>query len=368
MKFSCEKSDLSGALSVAGRVQPHHGGVPAVKLGLEGSRLQVSGRDPELLIEVETVVAGADDGTMLLPAALTAHLVNSLPEGPVEVSADDETQAKFAAGRVRLVVQSLPDLAPPFVRGPSGETVTVDEASFKEALSQVVTAAAKDDSRDVIYTGVLFEAVAGGLRLVSTDGARLAIRDIAGVNVLGGERQVIVPARALGELEKVLGSRAGAGGQLSVEIGLNEAVFKTGGVALTTRLIEGSYRDYRQIVEAATTRKLVVDKSAFLDSARRLRILAKENREVTHIRMDMEDGSVKLSVRTPQVGEGSEALGGDFTGEPLAIAFDPDLLINGVEGVACNKAAMEFTETNRAARISNADDDSYRYVVMPIRI
>lgn len=367
MKFSCEKSDLFDAINVAGRAPSRYGGVPAVRLRLEGSRLQATGNDPELLIEAETVVVGADDGTVLLPAALSTHLVNSLPEGSVEFSTDDSS-VTLTAGRVQFVVQSLLDLERPFAKGPSGETVTVDETSFKEALSQVVKAAAKDDSKDVIYTGVLFAAIEGGLRLVSTDGLRLALRDIAGLNVLGGERQVIVPARALGELEKVLGSRAGAGGQLSVEIGLNEAVFKTGGVALTTRLIEGSYRDYRQIVEAATTRKLVVDKSAFLDSARRLRILAKENREVTHIRMDMEDGSVKLSVRTPQVGEGSEALGGDFTGEPLAIAFDPDLLINGVEGVACNKAAMEFTETNRAARISNADDDSYRYVVMPIRI
>jgi len=366
MKFSCEKSDLFDAISVAGRVQSRYGAVPAVRLSLEGSRLQVTGNDPELLIEAETVVAGADDGTVLLPAALTTHLVNSLPEGSVEFSTDDSS-VTLTAGRVQFVVQSLSDLAPPFVKGPSGETVTVDESSFKEALSQVVKAAAKDDSKDVIYTGVLFASIEGGLRLVSTDGLRLAMRDIAGLNVLGGERQVIVPARALGELEKMLGASA-SGGQLSVEIGTNEAVFKIGGVTLTTRLIEGSYRDYRQIVEAATTKKLVVDKDEFLDSARRLRIMAKANRDLTYIRMDIEDGSVKLSVRTPQVGEGSEALGGDFTGEPLTIAFDPDLLINGLEGVACDKAAMEFTETNRAARISNADDDSYAYMVMPIRL
>lgn len=367
MKFSCEKSDLSDVVSIAGRTQLGYGGVPSVRLSLEGSRLQVTGKDPDLLIEVETTVAGADDGTVLLPAVLTTHLVNSLPAGSLEFSIDDNS-ATLTAGRVQFIVESLLDLTPPFLKGTSGETVTVDEAKFREALSQVVKAAARDDGRDVIYTGVLFASVEGGLRLVSTDGLRLAMRDIAGVNLLGGERQVIVPARALGELEKILGSLSNGSGQLSVGIGQNEAVFRIGGVTLTTRLIEGSYRDYRQIVETAMSRKLIVDKDVFLDSAKRLRILAKETREVTYIRMDIEDDSVTLSVRKPQVGEGVEVLGGDFVGEPLAIAFDPDLLISGLEGVACDRVTMEFTETNKAAKISNTDDDSYTYVLMPIRI
>lgn len=366
MKFHCEKNALFEALSIAGRAPSRSGITPGVRLSLEGSQLLVSGKDSDLLIEVTLHVMGAGDGMVILPATLTTNLVKSLPEGAVEFSADDNS-SEITGGRSKFIIQSLLDLEPPFLKSPAGDMVTVNEESFKEGLRQVIRAAAKDDARDVMYTGVLFTAIEGGLRIVATDGMRLAIRDITGMNVLNAETEVIVPARSLSELEKILGYQQNPSDHLSVEIGVKEAVFKIGDISLTTRLIEEKYRDYRQILQASYPRRLVVEKKVFLESVRRLRIMAKENREVTHLRMDIGDGSVKLSVRSPQVGQASEDIDGMFIGEPFTIAFDPDLLLDGAEGVASEMVSVEFTEMNKAACISNVDDNSYTYLLMPIR-
>ncbi|NNN19547.1 MAG: DNA polymerase III subunit beta [Acidimicrobiaceae bacterium] len=366
MKFHCEKNALFEALNIAGRAPSRSGMTPGVRLSLEGANLQISGKDSDLLIEVSLQVMGIEDGTVILPSALTTNLIKSLPEGLVEFTSDDSS-AEVIGSRSKFIIQTLLDIEPPFVKSPSGDMVTVNEESFKEGLRQVIRAAAKDDARDVMYTGVLFAAIDGGLRMVATDGMRLAIRDIAGMNVLGAEAEVIVPARALSELEKVLSYQQNPSNHLSVEIGSKDAIFNIGDISLTTRLIEEKYRDYRQILQASYPRRLIVEKKAFLESVRRLRIMAKENREVTHLRMDIEEGSVKLSVRSPQVGQATEDIDGIFVGESFTIAFDPDLLLDGAEGVASETVAMEFTEMNKAACISNSDDNSYTYLLMPIR-
>lgn len=366
MKFRCEKNTLFEALNTAGRATPRGGITPGVKLSLEGSHLQIAGKDSDLLIEVSLDVMGGEDGVVLLPSSLSANLVKSLPEGSVELKADDNS-AEIVGGRSNFVIQTLPDIEPPFIKSQFGDMVTVNENDFREGLRQVIRAAAKDDARDLMYTGVLFSAIDGGLRLVATDGIRLAIRDIVGMNVLGAEGEVIVPARALGELERILGSQQNATEHLSVQIGAKDAMFRIGDITLTTRLIEEKYRDYRQILQASYPRRLVMDKKSLLESVKRLLIMANENRDGTHLRMDVDEGSLKLSVKSPQVGQATEDLDGMFVGESFTIAFDPRLLLDGADGVVSDQVAMEFTEMNKAACISNVDNNSYTYLLMPIR-
>jgi DNA polymerase-3 subunit beta len=366
VKFRCEKNTLFEALNTAGRATARGGITPGIKLSLDGSDLLISGKDPDLLIEVALGVMGGEDGVVLLPSSLTANLVKSLPDGIVDFSSDDAS-AEISGGRSNFVIQTLQDIEPPFLKSPSGDMVTVNESDFKEGLNQVIRAAAKDDARDVMYTGVLFAAIEGGLRLVATDGIRLAIRDIKGMNVLGAESEVIVPAKALSELERILNLQQNQSEHLSVQIGVKDAMFKIGEISLYTRLIEEKYRDYRQILQSSYPRRLVVEKNAFIDAIKRLRIMAKENRDTTHLRLDVEEETVKLSVKSPQVGQATEDIDGVFVGDPLTIAFDPDLLLDGSEGVVSDRVALEFTEVNKAACISNVDDNSYTYLLMPIR-
>lgn len=368
MKLLCERDQLAEAIGAAGRALSVRGAT-GVKLTLTGNTLIATGRGSDLMIEVESNVSGVTDGSCVVPASLTSDLAKSLPEGAVEFAVDDVT-ATLRAGRAEFSIQLLPDLDPPFIKGPSADNVLVNEHEFREAMRQVIKASSKDDSRDVLYTGILFSSSEGGLRMVATDGIRLALRDLVGMNLLGEEsgEEVIVPARALSELDRLIQGAGGRPEGISVRIGSREAVFEFAGYHLTTRLIDGKFRDYKQLLQPSYPRVLLIDKKGLLDGLRRLRRLAKESRDVTHLRMEITTTSVELSVRIPLVGQAKEDIDGTFSGDDFVVAFDPELLVEGVEGVNTEIVRIEFTENNRPACISNSDSKDFQYLVMPIRL
>jgi DNA polymerase-3 subunit beta len=368
MKFLCERDELYEAVNAAGRALL--GRVTSgVKLALVSEILYISGRGPDLMVEVELTVRGVEDGITVVPAALFADLVRSMPEGVVECTADDNT-AIIKAARTELSVQTYPDLDPPFIRGDSVDRVTISSDSLREGLHQVVRASSKDDTRDVMYTGILFSSTDTGLRLVATDGIRLALRDMVGMTVLNSEvaEEVIVPARSLVELDRIIQSAKSEIKDLSVNVSAREAVFSFDRTILTTRLIDGKFRDYKQLLQPSYPRILLVDKQTIVEGLRRLRRLAKEAREMTHLRCEISATSMELSVRIPQVGQAKESFDVTFSGEEFAVAFDPELLLDGIDAVTSDIVRIEFTENNRPACISNADNKDLQYIVMPIKL
>lgn len=367
MKLLCERDELFEAINAASRALSVRGS-NGVRLTLKENQLVSSGRGADLMIEVETTVSGMEDGSVVVPAGLLADLVKSMPEGAVEFTTD-ENSALLRAGRSELSLQLLADLDPPFIKSPSVDEVVVKDSELREALRSVIRASSKDDTRDVMYTGVLFSSTETGLRMVSTDGIRLALRDVQGIDVLGEEsgEEVIVPARALAELDRMTQSSKDRHDELSVRIGSREAVFEFGGYHLTTRLIDGKFRDYKQLLQPSYPRVLLVDKQRVVDGLRRLRRLAKEAREMTHLRLDVSSSSLEMSVRIPQVGQAKESLDATFSGDDFVVAFDPELFADGIDAVSTDIVRIEFTENNRPACISNSDTRDFQYLVMPIR-
>ena len=369
MRFRCDKVSLFEALSAGSRASNRPSSSGSVKLELGGRGLKVSGRDNDLTIEATIEVASLEEGVAVVPLSPTVDLVRALPDGAVDFVSDDST-AVFSVGRSEFKVFVQPDVDPPFLRGPEPEAVVVDDSEFREGIKQVLRAASKDDSRDVMYTGVLFSAIEGGVRLVATDGVRLALRDIQGLEILSDESgaEVIVPSRALSELERISQAFQKGGETIGIKVGKKEATFEFSGVRLTTRMIDEKFRDYRQILQPSYPRELTVEKAELLDSLRRLRRMAREARDVTHLRMEMTESSLELSVKIPQVGQATEQLDVKFTGEDFVAAFDPELLIEGVDAVSTDSVRMEFSESNRPACITNTTDRNFQYLLMPIRI
>lgn len=370
MKFIVEKTQFFEGLSSATRALSQRTGAAGVKLTLDDKYLLISGRESDLTIEVTLSVSGSEAGTCIVPASLTSDLVRSLVDGAVEFVADD-TNAVIRGGRSEFVVQLLPDLDPPFITGPEVEAVQVDDSEFREAVRQVIRASSKDDTRDYMYTGVLFSSVENGLRLVATDGIRLGLRDIAGLNMLREEigNEVILPSRALGELDRIIQGSPKSIDSIFVRIGKKEAVFEFGDTKLTTRLIDEKFRDYRQLLQPSYPRVMLADRKLLIDALRRLRRMAKEAREITHVRLEMINGtSLELSVRIPQVGQATENLDITYSGDDFVVAFDPDLLLDGVEATTTEIVRIEFTENNRPACITNSDEREFQYLLMPIRL
>jgi DNA polymerase III subunit beta len=362
VKFRCERDVLADALATAGRAATGRTGTPVlsgVRLDLHGDELTVTGTDLELTILVSETVTGETDGAAVLPARLTADIVRSLDAGKVVVETSDE-EARIASGRSNFGVRSHAVDDFPRVGTPALNPVTLAADMFGDALRQVVRAASSDESRPIL-TGVLLVAEEGGLRLVATDSYRLAVRDLAGVNVLGADQHVLVPSRALNELQRILPTT----GDVVLRLGDRDATFEAGSKRLMTRLIEGEFPKYRQLIPQSHPNKLTVGREALLDAVRRVKLLA---RDATPIRLAMSADGLDLLAITQDIGQASESLDAKYEGTEMTVAFNPDYLSAGVEAVQGDEVTLETLDALKPAVLRSGERNDYLYLLMPVRV
>ncbi|MGE0140547.1 MAG: DNA polymerase III subunit beta [Ilumatobacteraceae bacterium] len=363
MKFRCEREILAEALATAGRAATGRTGtlpvLSGLRLELVGDRLTITGTDLDLTIQLDIEVGGDGDGGVVLPARLSSDIVRSLPAGRVEVTVDDD-DVKISGGRSQFSVRPLSLDDYPRLATPASSAVTLDAAAFGEALRQVVRAASTDEARPIL-TGVLLTAENDGLRLVATDSYRLAVRDLPGVSVLGADQRVLVPGRALSELQRVLGM----GTELVLRLGERDATFEIGTTRLTTRLIEGEFPNYRQLIPSSHPNTLTVEREPLLEAIRRVKILA---RDATPVRLQITSDGLQLTAITQDVGNATEELDASAEGTDLTVAFNPDYLAAGVEAVAVEQITLSTIDALKPAVVRGVGRDDYLYLLMPVRV
>jgi DNA polymerase-3 subunit beta len=337
MKFRAERDALVDAMAIASRAAATRGGaLPAlsgIRLEVGGDRLHLAGSDLDLTVQVHIDVVGLDPGVCVVPARLATDIVRALEPGAVTLAVEGG-EAVISAARSQFAVRVLP--AEEFLRlpEPSGEPVTLDAAALVGALHQVVPAASKDDARPIL-TGVLFEAEAAGLRLVSTDSYRLAMRDLPGTTLLAEGQHVLVPSRALGQAR------------------------------LTTRLLEGDFPNYRQLIPPHYPNRLTIPKDPFLDAVRRVKLLA---RDAAPVRLSLRADAVELSAITQDVGQAREDVEAKYEGGDMIVAFNPEFLIDGIEACPGDEVLVETLDALKPATLRPIEGTDYLYLLMPVRV
>jgi DNA polymerase III subunit beta len=365
VKFRCERDALVEALGMAGRAVSNRGGtltaLTGIRAELTGDRLSLTGTDLELTIAVEIDVNGEADGVVVLPAKLTLEIVRSLEAGAVQVTVGDE-EAEIVAGSATFTVLLLAPEGFPQQKGAEAEPVSVPTAELARAVRQVVRAASRDETRSVALTGVLLAAEADGLRLVATDSYRLALRDLPGLSLLSGETQVIVPARALSELVRVLGDAD----DVEVRLDANTASFTVGRVNVITRLIEAEYPNYRGLIPSNQPNHLTVGRDTLLEAVRRVGLMVQST--PTPIRLNTSGEQLELLAITPDRGEAREALSAKYEGEELTVAFNPEYLLDGIEATSGDEISIETVDGLKPAVLRSTDDEGFLYLLMPVRV
>src|SRR5687767_8564234 len=325
-----------------------------------GDRLHVAGSDLDLTIQVEVSVAGGADGVCVVPARLAADIVRALEPGAVTIEAGDD-EVRIASGRSHFAVRMLPAGEFPRLPAAAEEGVTIGAAELAEALRQVVRAASGDDARPIL-TGVLMTAEEGSLRLVATDSYRLAVRDLPGASVLREGQKVLVPSKALAELQRLLASAE----QVAIHLGEHEAGFTVGDVRLTTRLIEGEFPNYRQLIPSTHPNRLIVGKEALLDAVRRVKLLVRD--ATTPVRIALRADGIELTVVTQEVGQATEDVDAKYEGTEMTVAFNPSYLIDGIEAIDGDEVQLETIDALRPAVIRPTEGADYLYLLMPVRV
>jgi DNA polymerase-3 subunit beta len=365
MKFKSERDLLVEALTGASRVVSTRspGATSGILLTLTGNHLTITGTDLDITVRTSVDVIGYEDGSTVVPARLITDAVRSLSSGAVTLAAKDDT-VEISLDRAKFSLRTFSFVDYPKLPPIPAATTTLAALELVQGLAQVVKASSNDDARPLL-TGVLFTPEGSGLRLVATDSYRLAIRDLVGVVSVVSNRDLLVPAKALAELQRAASNLA-----LDAEIGVAlsdaEICFIAGNTAISSRLIDGNYPDYRQLIPASYPNQLRVAKDTLLVSLKRAKLLA--NDQTSSVRLTLRSTGVDITTQSHDKGEVTDSVDGDYSGEELTIAFNPTFFIEGVEAVSGDEIVLETSDSTRPAMIHGVDDEHYRYLLMPVRV
>ena len=362
MKFRCDRDDLSEALQTVQRGVSTRPGIPALTGVLleaaEGGQLMLTTTDLEVSARLSVDVTLQEPGTALVPARLLGDVVKSLAAAPVEIDADSG-QARISCGAYEGTVRLLPAEDFPSLQPPAGTRVTVEAARFAEAVTQVARAASKDEARPIL-TGVLLEVSREGITLVATDSYRLAVREITAT--AEGEAKAIAPERAIAEA-----GRAAAGeekGDVELFVEQSQVAFRIGRLSLTSRLIEGEFPNYRQLLPEGYESRLTASRQGLLEAVRRVGLMARDSAPV---RLSFNALGVRLSSSSPDLGEAVETVEARYEGEDLTVAFNPQYLADGLQVASGETVRLEVRDGLKPG-IVRGDGEEFTYLVMPVRL
>ena len=367
MKLTVQRDSLFAALQLVGRAVSSRATLPSlggILLDASNGSLTLRATDMELGLTKTLDDASVEaDGATLLPGRLLSDVVRSLPPGEVSLEfRSEQRDVELAAGGARFHLRTLP--AEDFPRLPEleGDAVRLPAQPLAETIDLVARAASRDEVRPIL-TGVMVQADGERLTMVATDSYRLSVKHASLEQPVTQPLEANVPARALRELARIISSE----GADEVEIAMprNQAIFRTAGVVLSSRLIEGQFPSWRQLIPETFEHEVRLPREEFLEIGRRISQLAQRN---APLRLAFAEGELTVAAETPEIGDASEGMPAPYTGEPLEIAFNPQYLVEGVESVGSEEIALQLSSPLRPGLLRPVDGDDFSYLVMPIRL
>src|SRR5215210_7308654 len=334
-----------------------------VLLRVEGGRAELQATDMELGVRVGLDVSASTDGTAVVPGRLLLDVVRSLPKDELSLEYRSSQQdVEVVSGTAKFHLRTLPLEDFPKLPEAGGSVMRVPSRAFVETIDRVARSASRDETRPHL-TGVLVSASGQELRMVATDSYRLSVKETSLEQALEGELEANVPARTLQELARIAGTESE--GDIEVAALENQVVFTVGDTILSSRLVEGRFPNYRQLLPESFEHELRLSTAEVLEVVRRISLLAQKN---APLRMAFSDGALEVSAQTPDVGEASESLPVPFKGEPLEIGFNPEFLRDGLESAESDELVLKLISPLRPGLIQSGDDGGFTYLVMPLRL
>ncbi len=367
MKLSCPTTELLTQLQTVARVASTRSAVQAlsgVQMLATEAGAELRATDMEMGLRVPLGAEVARPGACVLPGRLLLDVVRSLPGEHVSVELrPSEQDVEIVAATATFHLRTLRAEDFPPLPEPDRETaVTVPSEAFIETVTRVARSASRDETRPIL-TGILVSAQGSDLRMVATDSYRLSVKETTLDSPLSSGFEANVPARALQELARI--AQHNLATEVEVSTRQNQIIFELGGAILSSRLIDGQFPNYRQLLPETTEHELRIAGGELTEVVRRMSLLAQKN---APLRLSFREGEVTVSAQTPDIGEASESLPVDFHGEPLEIGFNPEFLRDGLESVESGDLVLKLISPLRPGLIESADGSGFVYLIMPIRL
>jgi DNA polymerase III subunit beta len=382
MKFVCTQHDLNINLALVTRAvstRPTHPVLANIKIEAtaDPDRIRLTGFDLSLGIQSSFIAQVGEEGTLTLPAKLLNDIVAKLTSG--EITLDDEAGENLvtitsASGRYQvrgMSAEEFPEL--PSIE--QGETNQLSAAAFIDGLKGSLIACSQDESKQVL-TGVYLKVEPERLEFAATDGHRLGIVEvyptesettqIAADPAQKGSFEVTVPAKALRELEKMLGSMP-EGDRLGLQLEQGQLVFGWGDRKLTTRTLEGKYPDYRLLIPRQFQRQITVDRKQLLSALERIAVLSDQS-NLVKFSIDSTQQSLDLSVESQDRGSGKESLTAQISGTDLDIAFNIKYLMDGLKTLPTQEITISLNGPLEPVILTPLGGVKMTYLVMPVQL
>lgn len=369
MKISVLQENLNKALLVVSRIVSQRASLPIlnnVLINVDKSQLKVSATNLEIGIIYSIGAKIEQSGSVSVPAKLFSELISSLPQDKIQLSeANSNLKIKtidFESNLNGIDVEEFP-VIPEISDSP---VFTMDSSPLVNLLSEVVFCASIDESRPVL-AGVLFEINKNILKLAATDSYRLSQK----ITSIKSEKnlKVILPIRASQEIIRILSSDDD-GKEVKVYLNENEAMFEFGKIKLVSRLIEGNFPSYEQIIPQKTDLKVIIDRDQLLGSVKVANLFARESSNAIKMKINEKD-LIEISASAAQVGENNSALKAKVTGEAMDININGKYLLDVLNVIKTEKVSLELSGKLNPCMIRphdpKKDQKDTTYIIMPLR-
>ena len=362
MKFKVKREKLQKALT---RVNSAIGSrsmflmLGNVLMEADVGKLTLTTTDVELRVSTSIEAEVSEPGRTTAPAKKLTSLISCFSGEDVEFVVDELDHIKISCGtgKFKLLGLAASDF-PAEEEFTSVREITIRENEFKRMIGSISYAVSADDSRKVL-TGVLLSLRDSVFTLVATDGKRMAMREKNPDGFEGADGDVIIPLKAINEVRKQLDGD----GAVKISAGEKECVFESGSFRLRTKLIEGNYPNYRQVVPSSFKETVEIPVSAFLTRIETVALVVSDNN--SFIVLDFADDKLTISASSSEVGEGSDVLDITYGGEPIKVSFNPAFLADPLRNTDSEKMVLKINDALNPVAIEGKD--GFLYVIMPIR-
>lgn len=364
MNIECTQENLAKALAIVGRLAGTRGTLPVlgnILLSVEKGRLKLSATDLE--IGVYTWIGGKveKEGAITVPARLLVDFINTNTDSTIVLESKDTVlnlkSERFNANIKGIDASEFP-LIPEIKRV---NEITLSAKDFKEAINQTVFATAIDETRPVL-TGVLAKFGGNNLKLVATDSYRLAEKSL-NLTEKSADLSIIIPARTLQELNRIVLDDT----KIILSVAENQILFSFGDTVLISRLIDGIFPDYEQIIPKNSTTEAIVDKGTFSQAIKMASFFARESANNIKIKVDGEN-QMEIVAISPQLGDSISKIPIKFKGETVEVAFNAKFILDALNILNTQELELKLAGKLQPGIIIPKDIKNYLYLIMPLRV
>jgi DNA polymerase-3 subunit beta len=366
MKFTISRDKLQEGLQAVTAAVPAKTTLPVLaNLLVETTErgIRFSATDLDIAVSTEVSADVETPGAITIPAKKLGEIARELPPSPVKIAASGEQRVTLECGRSKFKLLGLArDEFPTFPSVRFDGSWRVKSGELQKLISHTAFAVSTEESRPIL-NGVLWELREQRMRMVATNGHRLAKMDLPVEGTASGD--LIVPPKALEQIRRLFPAEE----ELEIARGENHLGFRSPFTSVYTRLVEGPYPNYEQVIPKDNDRVCLADKASLTSALKRMSVIASDQ---THrIKMSFNRGMLKFSVTTPDLGEASDELPVNYDGDQLDIGFNATYLLEILRYMPTEQVRLTFKAPERAATIEPEGwDDAAKYLclVMPLRL